>query len=832
MEVRPVEDHVELISTNDINYGTAGERTEEHPILARCVNYEPLSNEQPKLTLYPLDQLNNLSNAADSGRLQESLVVHDLLNNLLGLSGTYIRYNNDYDPYKGGVPEFKVVKKMDASLKSISKKMLQLGSYYVALTHASEKWSDISYGIVLQRLSYEIRKFINDVYLKLIVERLEREFKENPTFSIREMKQIINDTEVGKQLSILHNLVLEIDDEMRVRSTTDLSQMSLDGLMSELNEFSQDDDLMPILIERKISPVAKGGTILKILHKMILENLGDRSSVEFMRLLLISISDNYYKVLDDWMTQGELNDPYDEFMIVNTMKNITNMNITNPTECDRIWLTQYGIRKDGLLAKFEGTNGNSLLFKILTTGKLLNLIRRTLDITKIPLGEPNGSMASPLDNFHVSNFVELLEGTNFELYVDKWYNRANKLSLKLLFNGYNLTTILLDLQSQFFGFKNGNSWNAFYDLSINDLTRQFSNSNRMFMESKLSHNFKLRKHDGGKERLVPYLMTLQMGARPFRDLITEYIKSENQTVRENNATGDGRISNFDTLRDMVMQEFEQAISSTAETNSSSTSNTPPQASIHYLKFDIPIPYPLNVVVNRSCISQYQLINRYLNLLNYHSKILDETWIEINKNKIWKYKGFSGDIQKGIIRRARIVHNSMNNFVKCISEYFYQDVIDHEMSRCYEQSSLVSVTNLQNALTESLTNILHDGCVIELIDLQLQIFDIINKFCKFVTSMRRRLCRLDYNLYKHYFGAEDEAGNGYNEEDLISKVPEYAEFVSQVDHSFRQHRDAMLEGMWHRYNGTQHPLMALRNQMAAVSDHGNRLMASCRYGGIH
>lgn len=865
MEVRPVEDHVELLTQSS----TVQHIELKNALLARQSNYEPLSNVNPKLILYPLDKLNEISNSNDLIRVQESLIVHDLLDNLMGLSGTYIRYNNEYNPYNGDVPEFKIAKKLDTSLKSFSKKILQYGSYIVALNNASERWTDIKYGVVLQSLSYEIKNFINETYLPLLVNRLERMYFEDPNFSIREFKQILNDSEVGNQLTLLYDFIRRIEEEMVRRQNSDLQQLSIDTFISEMEQFNQNDDLTPIFIERKISPIAKGGTILKILYKMILEQLGDSNSVIFLQNLLVRISDSYYKTLHGWMTQGELNDPCDEFMIIDTMPHINNINMSNPVECDRVWLTQFGIRKDGLLDNFSLTNNssNKLLFKILSTGKFLNVIKKSLNISHIPITQEEEE-----GNVKVTNFVELMEGTNFELYVEKWYNRANRLCLKLLVEGYHLPKIIEDLSKWYFGDKNGYNMDKILKGSLVELTRRYSEKysnnienrikikfenikNELLLSSSLNYhnnnNNNTRKIEN-EDNMILKLLTVQMDKESFDDVINQYINSELQMIGNAN-----KLNTLDSIRDMVMKEFENNPINNNKSGGNGRQGTNKNNNIYYMKFDIGIPYPLNMIINRSCILQYQLINRYLNILRYHNILLEETWLEINKNWIWRYPNYNKDIKIKIIKRSQILHNGMNNFIKSIIEYFNEDVIKNEMDKIVKSlpsqlssiqlSDKIDLSELQSQLAESLTNILHDGCLIKLIRIQLQIFDIINKFCKFLLSMKDKLIQLDYNLFKEYHQRvmKDEGTNdltssiNYNEDTNLIKIPEYINFIETVSKSFQDHRQTLIEGLWYHYRGKDHPLFNNNhhgvdtsnnnnndefNNIAVIS-HGSRLMVS-------
>lgn len=915
MEVRSVEDTAELITNTTI----------PTTLLTRRVNHEPLSNEIPKVKMFPMDEISKytLQNMpqVDSIRLQESLVVRDLLDNLLGLGGTYIRYNNSFDPYLGDIPEFKVVKKMDSSLKSFSKRILQYGSYYVSLIQAVEKWSDVRYGIVLQRLSYEINKFLHESYMSLLVNRLEREYKENVNFSIRDLKQIIEESQVGPQMKILYQLVDKIEQEMKLRQTTDLQQISMNKFMSEMNEINDHDDMWPMLIERNISMLARGGNIINILTRMIQENLGDTNSVIFMETLLNNISEDYMSMLHQWLVQGELNDKYQEFMIINTMQNVKSNNMLNPIECDRIWLTQYGIRQDGLFDIFQreytlngnnemtdhserfevrandqlqnhSNNGNDLLFKILTTGKLLNLIKKSLQITHIPVANEYLNVINYGNNNNSNNngelkFVDIMKGTRFEIYVNNWYKRANDLILNILNNEFSLNDTIQNMHKWFFSMNNNHQTNQIMRTNLHELSQKYDPDSREFIQNRLLQNLQdfkkcileksteyenedVDEYSGSitnrniKFDMIIKLLVVQMDNKSFEKTIFDYIKSENSTIQNNEPHN---FSNFESLRDIVMQEFEQAIgnkngdeiiSGDNNNNHNTITSRKNENNINYIKFDVGIPYPLNVIINRTCLTQYQLISRYLQILQYYNNVMDETWLEINKSKIWKYQGFSQDIKVHIIRRSRIVHNSMNNLVKSLMEYFMNDVVQFEISRIEqmikyssEQGDFnhVDVIGLQSIISESLTNILHDTSIMSLIDIQLKIFDLIDKFTQFLMTMRRRFCKIDYNLFNKYRYRDVENGTSnskrrnlvpgilnasdvYNEDENVAKIPEYIQFITKVDETFHDLKKQLLNGMKHSHgkdnanNGNFQGITdTIHRSNTILVQHGDRLTSS-------
>ncbi|AQZ09887.1 SPC97 (YHR172W) [Zygosaccharomyces parabailii] len=730
MEVRPVEDYVML-----------NLERERPPLLGRLVNYQPLSNVNPKFRSYPLRELAS----PDQNRIKEALLVRDLLNVLVGLEGAYIRYNNKYDPYSDNVPEFKIAKTIDLSFKSFSKRLAKLGKYYIVLGKVAEHWSDPQHGVVLHRLGYEIGHFLQQTYLRFISSKLEPAYKNNVNFSIREMEQLINEGEIAKQMDLLYAVCDRIDKETTKRQTMDRTQVDFDNFMSDLKDQGQLQSDMILATDTRILPVAKGGVVLRILQELIQENFGDRSGVDFLKGLLRNISTDYCTMLENWLTKGELQDPYDEFMIVDTMRQLKDTPLSLKYG-DRLWDTQYMIRKDGLPRAFTVKDDGELLFKILITGKLLNVVRTSLGIRQLP--------RTP----ETYDFRELMEDVNWELCVDEWYHRANAMCMELFQQGYQIDKFLQQLQCHFFGYRNGHNIMKFLSGNMVDLTRRYRAQGSE--DSRIRRNFEL-EHRSNKD-LVIQLLNLQLDPHSFAETIMQYgTASTDSSERLLSA------NNFEALRKMLLQDF--------HTHSTQVIQG---SVIHHLQFELLVPYPLNVVVTRTCTVQYQLISRYLFLLQYYSRLLDDTWVEINKNQLWRSK-FENIVRKNFLRPCRLLHNRMNQFIKLLLEYFTTDVLDREMlSVTQTRPRGITVLSLQTHLQEALTNVMTNCCLSQLIQIQLQILEIVHKFCKFITSLRMEMMLLQ-------------------QQDL-TRLPILTNYTKLVYRSFDQHVAAFKEGLFH-YN---------------------------------
>ncbi|EJS43397.1 spc97p [Saccharomyces arboricola H-6] len=788
MEIKEVDDRAELLRyTNNI------------PLLGKLVNHQPLWSTNPKLKSFSLEKVS----APDQRRIQEALVVKDLLNVLIGLEGTYIRYFNDYEPSDPEtLIEFKIAKKMDPSFKTFSRRIVRYGKQYMILTKAYEIWSDASFGMVLQRFGYEIRMFLENVYLKILVERLERDFNKVPNFSIRELEQTMNETEVTKQMDLLYYIYEEICKEIEERRTNQSSQDDFNNFMDNMKNESSLHLRLMVAFDTTVYPVPKGGAIFKIFQLKILENLGDRSSVMFLKKLLNNVSQDYCTMLYEWLTQGSLNDPYQEFMTYDDLEGKTE-DIFDAR--DRAWDTQYFIRKDVLLRDCNSEEDKNLLFKMLRTGILLKVVRTSLQIPKISSNNSDTTIQE------IHDFAELMEGTNLELYVEKCYNRANKIFLKLFFEGYDLVNVSKQLQKIFLGYQYSHNVSKFLAKNMGELTKHYRHNNTA-NDDKLLQNFELDRQSEHPTNLMRQLLTAQFDTEALPQVLSHYLQIYPE-IPENNSINDNsdplmQASNFKNMNAILFDELSKGRTGTYY--GPAPELYVPRSAIYHLKFDINIPYPLNIIISRTCMIKYQIISRYQLVLQYHSRLLDDTWIDLNKTYSWKYRGYSSTVKRGIIRTTRLLHGKMNHFIKAVMEYFNQNVIDkevHKLEKSYKNPTLA--VDIQNELEGGLTNIMTNRCLSDLIPSQLQIFDIMYKFCKFIKSMKAKLCQLDPVLYQKHRDTmmkftnedyrttndDDQEDVGYQEDTALELIQKLIEYISNAS----KHFDKCLQGFVQKLN---------------------------------
>lgn len=775
MEVRNIADSVTLIPS------LAG----EHSIFTRFSNFQPITHSQLKVKSYPLDQIKDRSD-------QESLVIRDLLHVLLGLEGVYIRYNNSYDPtqrmdgmmpYDIAGPDYKIAKNMDPSLKSVAKKISKVGRLYVILSEFINRFEVTRYGTVIHRLCSVIHGFLKDEYLPFIVEKLERGFNEDSLFGIRIMEQILNE-EILFKTRLLYEMVMCVLREMERRDKIDLMEADFENFMQDLKTISEvgsleDSSSNGILItDTSLSSISKGGVVLQMILEKMRQNWGNQRNLEFLRKVWIQVSQPYCEMLNAWLIKGELNDPYEEFLISNRSDNDVNLNSINS---ERLWDTQYVLRKDGLTEQFQN---RQLQYKVLMTGKLLNLFKQSCGLS---------FLMPELDPCKHDIATTIPEGTQLLVYVDKWYQRANDMCWELLKDGYQLSQIMKQLHWHFMLYNDGGFQTRFFAKSMIELSWARSESTQAKLQ-RVWHQHQ-RQTTSGRSDLILQLMTLRLDFLSLADVITQFEDTEEiltadapantplvpDTTSNKNSLLQAR--NFNSLKNILLRDLNVAPCSAGGSSDASHQGECKKSlrSIHYLCFDLVMPFPLNALISKPFIVEYQIIQRHLLLLRYYNRLLETTWVETTK--AWL---FSPNLEiRRTLLRCRILHNRLAQLVKTITEYATLDVIDPDWRILYGiiTGTPVPFARLQLAIHDYLANIMAANLLTNtnLYLLLLQIFELIHRYCKFLSNF----CPL-------VSGAVPGT---------ISSLPDVNRYLPAVSTALRDHVNALIEGVrYHNQRG--------------------------------
>lgn len=705
----------------------------------RRVNPAPLCSEEIKVRTYPIEKTSN-------DRVQESLVVRDLLLVLQGYEGVYIRYNSSYRRDSMTGPEYKVVKMMNVTFKSFSKKLIKIGSIFVKLDKFQQWCCDERYGRVMHRLGHEVRIFLYENYLSCIKE-LEIRFQQDVKFSIRDLEMVLEDGFIYK-FRLLDQIVDRIMDSTRERSEMDRVQMDFNNFMDDLRRDTNDELDLRVLYDTRVSLFVKGGSLIIIVQQIMEQEQGDIRHVEFLSLICDSLNRVYGQMFVEWMQEGKLNDYHEEFLISDTVADVDKEKLANTIDNERLWDTRFVIRKDGLLPQFRD---KELQQKILMTGKIWNLIAICCGNTAL---KPR-SWGTSVTNIDITNMT-FLKG-----YVNECYQQANEKCLKMYYEGYHMDKFLNLIHDQ--SYVHGvidQLWNTkFLSKTLFELTRSPTESTLHKIQRHFDDILKeISVEDTYRHMILSKLTSVKIDTCPFYETLRQFIDEQE--------TGLLNADNFQQLKGMLVAEEQNHTSQGSNEldegrKSKKKKNATPTAM--YVQFETSIPYPLNIIWTKPVMVQYQMIQRLLLILSYHERLLEDTWFEISKNKHWRrnssqqseyethgmiFEDNNDDDDDGVryfyvrgqcIRLARILHFQMRSMVKSKR---------NQVTSAAAAATAVAATGthpmqedllqIQQHVQDHVTNIVSLSGLTSLpqIELQEATLHVIHSFIRFVASWRR------------------------------------------------------------------------------------------------
>lgn len=722
----------------------------------KLVNSQPLYAEQQLMKPYPLSDIKDI-------RIQEALIIKDLMYVLLGLEGSYIRYSDKFHSddlsMKLAGPDYKISKHLDPSLKDVTKRIVRLAKMYYSLTSFTDIYNNsLNSGQVIQSFINEIRNFIK-IYVNFI-NSIGKNFKFNKSFTLRELEQdlLINITFKMEHFYELILKIIEINISRSELQQQDIFNNLIGGIRTDLKKNGEID----LISDSTKYKYVKGGLALTIVQDRLDEYNGDLKSFEFLSELFNNISKNYIKMLNDWLTKGIINDPNNEFFITSNLPNDFKLNNLNS---ERYWDSNYEIKKDGLPKQFQDKD---IQLKVLLTGKYLNVLKNC-DIK--------------IDKFS-NDLVSSLNNKNLNLIVDNCFNIANSQITELFFSGYDISSVLLSLKQYFF-LNNSNHFRNFLKLSFNEFKKNY----KTVSVSKLNRNFSIIFNN--QKSLIFKLLNLRLENESIYSFLIDILKID--VIDSEEALNS---KNFQSIKNMITNAINNKEREIAKKNENKSIEN--LRCINYFNFDLIIPFPLNLIINRTIITQFQLVFRHLINLQFTDELLTDTWMEINKNKIWKFKKFDKSILKWILR-SRSLHDRMKDLIRIYFGFLSNDLIEVKWDVFF--SSLNSVKNfndIQINLQSFLNTILKSSILTneKLIKIFSRLLQIINAFCLFLLSLRKVLILLNFDLFEKYSDRlrDQEFNYGKN----LERLERLNTYLNEYLDSFSEHLNGFIEGL--RYYG--------------------------------
>ncbi|KAH9658445.1 gamma-tubulin complex component 2 [Citrus sinensis] len=269
-------------------------------------------------------------------KLQELLVIDDLLSALVGIEGRYIsikrRVNHVHgnDTYDSTVT-FQVDASMDLALQVNTRVICNLMNVAdvaddVGMCHEVQWWfvesrSQFKNGLVNHAFAASLRALLLDY--EAMVAQLEHQFR--------------------------------------------LGRLSIQGLWFYCQPMLGSMQAVSAVIHKASANNFTGSAVLNLLQSQAKAMAGDNTVRSLLEKMTQCASNAYLGILERWVYEGVIDDPYGEFFIAED-KSLLKESLTQDYDA-KYWRQRYSL-KDGIPSFLANIAG-----KILTTGKYLNVMR-------------------------------------------------------------------------------------------------------------------------------------------------------------------------------------------------------------------------------------------------------------------------------------------------------------------------------------------------------------------------------------------------------------------------------------------------------------------------
>jgi gamma-tubulin complex component 2 len=360
--------------------------------------------------------------------MQENMLVDDMLYAFLGLDGTYVKSRLMIDETSsksissksqsggGGRIGFEILdrEQLEPAVYEMAARMLPICNYVVIIQRYIETRSGACYewGQVCQALSGALRALLND--WEVIVAQLEGQLK--------------------------------------------LGKLTLQGMWYFVQPPMSALRLAATLAADASSNKLRGAALLDSLSARCSASAGDVHAHRLAIRLLRAAAEPYFQMLEQWICNGEVDDPWNEFMVVQDVT-VAKDALTSDGQCG-FWHDRYTLRLS--LDPVHGqplisSDGRKVLHdvphflsrakdQILATGKYLNVIKACGK--KIQGGTLSSSLLSSSSSSASARF-EYDESSRFLLAISQAHKAASSAALDLLRREVGLLPGLATLKRYF-----------------------------------------------------------------------------------------------------------------------------------------------------------------------------------------------------------------------------------------------------------------------------------------------------------------------------------------------------------------------------------------------
>lgn len=520
---------------------------------------------------------------------QQRVVIEDLLFVMAGVDGQYIRAAPIED--ETSAREFIVDLTLDVSIKILVNRILPICSHFSTVTRFLDSHSHFSHGMINQALCAAMQSLLKE-YL-VIVAQLEHQFNTGQ-LTLQKLWYYIQPCK--QTLEVLN------------RISVSLSQGS-----------------------------CRGGKTLTNLHRLTCRSIGQAQLQELCLHLTQAACKPYFLMLQRWVYEGVIADPYQEFMI--TEHEMIQKDRLHQEYNDSYWERRYTVCQEHIPSFLE-----HMAEQILSTGKYLNVIRECQQ------------EVAPANATDISYTVEEMR---YVKQIEQAYKYASQQLLDLIMHKEDLLGYLRSIK-HYFLLDQGDLFVHFMDLAQDELYKPMADilPARLQTLLELAVRTSLADHDPYKDNIQPLLL-------PY-DLTTQLL--------------------------YIMAIQPEDVGPHSAPPPAVLHPDPAQSSLSGLEafsLDYSVKWPLSLVISRKALVKYQMLFRHFFHCKHVERQLCASWSKLQAARkicLHQHPWYSS---------AFALLQRMLNFIQNLQYYMVFEVVEPNSASL--QHSLPKATTIDDVL---------------------------------------------------------------------------------------------------------------------------------------
>lgn len=478
--------------------------------------------------------------------VQELLVIDDLLSALVGIEGRYTSIKRVHG--KESRFKFQIDASMDLALQELAKRIFPLCENFLLIDQFVESRTRFKNGLVNHAFAAALRALLLDY--QAMVAQLEHQFR--------------------------------------------LGRLSIQGLWFFCQPLIGSMQALSTVIQKASLNNYAGSTVLNLLQGQAKAMSGDHVVRSLLETMTESASSAYLSILERWVYEGVIDDPYDEFFIAEN-KSLQKEALVEDYDA-KYWQQRYSLKED--IPSFLTNAAETILI----TGKYLNVMRECGHNAQVPIS----------DNSKLTNF-----GSNHHSLdcIKSAYDFASGELLNLIKEKYDLMGKLQSIK-RYLLLDQGDFLVHFMDIARDELIKRLDEISVEKLQSLLELA----------------LRTTAAAADPCHEDLTCCVERSSLLKRLSTLKDlDGNRPNSDG------NDMEEPISITG---------------LETFSLIYKVQWPLSLIISRKALTKYQLIFRFLFHCEHVNRQLCGAWQAHQAVRAVKMRG-TGILRSSLLCRSML-----------------------------------------------------------------------------------------------------------------------------------------------------------------------------------